>query len=135
MKIDNELLDSLTTQAKASPRLRMNYDLRTSGNDTSQRMLNALEPGTVIPIHRHSHSTETVVMLRGRGIQYYYDDFGNITGQVLLEAGGLCSMMSVEVGQWHRLESLETGTIIFEAKDGAYEPISDQDILILKSCL
>lgn len=132
MNIDIELLDSLTAQAKASPRLRMNFDLRTSENDTSQRMLNALEPGTKIPIHRHIKSTETVVMLRGRGIQYYYDDIGNITGQVLLEAGGSTSMMSVEVGQWHRLEALETGTIIFEAKDGAYEPISDQDILTLE---
>lgn len=132
MKIDDELLDSLTTQAKASPRLRMNYDLRTSGNDSSQRMLNALEPGTDIPIHRHTKSTETVVMLRGRGIQYYYDDLGNITDQVLLEASGLCSMMNVEVGQWHRLEALETGTVIFEAKDGEYEPITSQDILTVK---
>lgn len=124
-------MDELTLQAQKSSRLRMHYDLRTSPNDQSQRMLNALEPGTVIPIHRHTKSTETVVVLRGRGIQYYYDDQGNITGQVLLEAGGLCSMMSVEIGQWHRLEALETGTVIFEAKDGAYEPISDQDILAL----
>lgn len=131
MIIDKSLLDSLTAAAKESPRLRANYDLRTSAGDTSQRMLNALEPGTLVPIHRHTHSTETVVMLRGRGIQYYYNDAGEVIDQILLEAGGPCAMMSVEVGQWHRLESLESGTVIFEAKDGAYEPIREEDILTI----
>lgn len=131
MKIDIELLDSLTARAKESPRLRMNFDLRTSSADSSQRMLNALEPGTQVPIHRHTKSTETVVMLRGRGIQYYYDNDGNVVDQILLDANGPCRMMSVEVGCWHRLESLESGTVIFESKDGAFEPISEDDILSL----
>lgn len=129
MRIDKALLDSLTESAKESPRLRMNYDLRTTPEDSSQRMLNALEPGTVVPIHRHTKSTETVVMLRGRGVQYIYNDAGEVIDQVLLEAGGECSMMSVEVGVWHRLESLESGTVIFEAKDGAFAPIGAEDIL------
>lgn len=129
MKIENELLDRLSEQAKANPRLRQNYDLRTSTDDQSQRMLNAIEPGTAIPIHRHMDSTEVVVMLRGRGIQYYYDDAGNVTDEILLEAGGPCSAMSVEVGQWHRLESLESGTVIFEAKDGAWQPMKEENVL------
>lgn len=120
MKITDELLDSLTEQAKASPRLRMNLDLRTSPEDGSQRMLNALEPGTMVPIHRHPRSTEVVVMLRGRGVQFYYDADGRVTDSVELAADGPCRAMSVEAGQWHRLEALESGTVIFEAKDGKY---------------
>ena len=129
MVFDKQLLDDLTAQAKASPRLRMNLDLRTTPEDQSQRMLNALEPGTVLPIHRHTKTTEVVVILRGKAVQYLYDDNGNKTGQVLLEAGGECPGMSVERGQWHRMECLETGTVIFEAKDGPYEPIQPEDII------
>lgn len=88
MKIDNTLLDDLTAQAKASPRLRMNMDMRNSDADTSQRMLNAIEPGSVVPIHRHRSTSETVAILRGRAVQYLYDDEGKETGSVLLEAGG-----------------------------------------------
>ena len=143
MKIDNRLLDELTAQAQASPRLRMNLDLRNSDADSSQRMLNALEPGTVLPIHRHRTTSETVVILRGRAVQHLYDDAGNETGQVLLAAGagdphvasllglpeGAVPGMQVEKGQWHRLESLESGTVIVEMKDGAYEPIGEGDVL------
>ena len=143
MKIDNRLLDELTAQAQASPRLRMNLDLRDSVEDDSQRMLNALEPGTVLPIHRHRTTSETVVILRGRAVQYLYDDAGNETGQVLLAAGagdphvasllglpeGAVPGMQVEKGQWHRLESLESGTVIVEMKNGAYEPVQECDIL------
>ena len=74
VKIDNTLLDALTEQAKASPRLRMNYDLRNSSEDTSQRMLNAIEPGSVVPIHRHKKTSETVVVLRGRIVEEFYDE-------------------------------------------------------------
>ena len=143
MKIDNRLLDQLTVQAQASPRLRMNLDLRNSAEDTSQRMLNAIEPGSVVPVHRHQKTSETVVILRGRAVQYLYDDAGNETGQVLLAAGagdphvasllglpdGAVPGMQVEKGQWHRLESLESGTVIVEMKDGAYEPIGAEDVL------
>ena len=143
MKIDNRLFDELTAQAQASPRLRMNLDLRNSAEDTSQRMLNAIEPGSVVPVHRHQKTSETVVILRGRGIQHLYDDAGNETGQVLLAAGagdphvasllglpeGAVPGMQVEKGQWHRLESLESGTVIVEMKDGAYEPIGAEDVL------
>ena len=128
MNFDKQILDELSAQAKASPRLRMNLDLRTTLDDQSQRMLNALEPGTVLPIHRHTKTTEVVVILRGKAVQYLYDEKGNVTGEVLLEAGGECAGMSIERGQWHRIECLESGTVIFEAKDGAYEPIGPEDI-------
>ena len=74
MKIDNILLDKLSAEAQASPRLRMNMDLRNSASDSSQRMLNAIEPGSVVPVHRHRGSSETVVVLRGRVVEEYYDD-------------------------------------------------------------
>ena len=129
MNIDKTLLDNLSFQAKTSPRLRMNLDLRDSAEDQSQRMLNALEPGTVLPIHRHRKTTETVAILRGRAVQYLYDDEGNETDAVLLEACGEIPAMQVEMGQWHRLEALESGTVIVEFKNGAYEPIGPEDIL------
>ena len=137
MKIDNILLDKLTAQAKASPRLRMNMDLRNSSEDGSQRMLNALEPGTVLPIHRHRTTSEVVVMLRGRAVQYLYDEQGRETDAVLLAAGaldgdgvpGAVPGMTIGKGQWHKLVALESGTVIFEAKDGPYEPIGEEDIL------
>lgn len=131
MKIDNTLLDKLSNEAKETPRLRMNLDMRNSSNDNSQRMLNALEPGTILPIHRHPDTSETVVIVRGTAIQYFYDDKGNITEKVRLEPGADCVGIQVPVGEWHRIEALEPGTVIFEAKDGAYQPTSEADILTL----
>ena len=131
MKIDSELLDNLSAQAKASPRLRMNLDLRDSAEDSSQRMLNAIEPGSVVPIHRHRKTSETVVVLRGRAVQYLYDDQGRETGSVLLEDGGEIPAMQVEMDQWHRIEALESGTVIVEFKNGAYEAIGPEDVLNL----
>ncbi len=128
MVIDSQLLDSLSAQAKASPRLRMNFDLRNSPSDGSQRMLNALEPGTELPIHRHMKSSETVVILRGSATQYFYDDAGQVTEQVMMAVGGPCIGMSVEAGRWHRLVPHEPGTVILECKDGPYEPLSPADI-------
>ena len=141
MVFDKQLLDELTAKAKGSPRLRMNMDLRNSAEDTSQRMLNAIEPGTMVPIHRHQKTSETVVMLRGRAVQWLYDDAGEVVGKVMLAAGD-CHVadaprndveevpaMNVEKGQWHRIESLESGTVILEMKDGAYEPIGPEDIM------
>lgn len=129
MKKSKDLLDTLTAQAKASPRLRMNYDLRNSPEDQSQRMLNALEPGTVLPIHRHRNSSETVAILRGRAVQWLYDEEGKVVEKVLLEVGGDIPAMNVEKGQWHRLECLESGTVIVEFKDGAYEPLVAEDMM------
>lgn len=137
MIFDKNVLDTLTAQAQASPRLRMNLDLRNSPEDGSQRMLNALEPGTVLPIHRHRTTSEVVVMLRGRAVQYLYDEQGRETDAALLAAGaldgdgvpGAVPGMTISKGQWHKLVALESGTVIFEAKDGAYLPIGEEDIL------
>ena len=129
MVINQILLDSLTEQAKANPRLRQAYDLRTSQQDNSQRILNACEPETILPIHRHMGSTETIVCLRGRCVQYLYDDEGRQIDAIYLQPDSDTVGMSVEVGQWHRLESLESGTVILECKDGAYAPLSEEDIL------
>lgn len=131
MAIDNQLLDTLSSQAKVSPRLRMNYDLRNSENDNSQRMLNALEPGTVMPIHRHRKTSETVVIVRGSLIERFYDDEGNVTEEVLMVPGGENPVVQVEKGCWHSLECLEPNTVLFEAKDGKNEPIQDEDIMKL----
>ena len=129
MLIDNNLLDSLTAQAKASARLRMNYDLRNTPDDQSQRMLNALEPGTVMPIHRHRNTSETVVVLRGKVKWLYYNDKGELTDSILVEADGDIRGLSVPMGQWHSLECLESGSVILEAKDGAWEAMKEEDIL------
>ena len=139
MLIDNILLDKLTAQAKESPRLRMNMDLRNSSADSSQRMLNAIEPGSVVPIHRHQKTSETVVVLRGRVVEEYYDDAGVLVESFVL---GDCHVadaprndvpmvyaLNIPAGQWHTLRALENGTVILEMKDGAYEPISPADIL------
>ena len=131
VKIDNTLLDTLTEQAKASPRLRMNYDLRNSSEDTSQRMLIAIEPGSVVPIHRHQKTSETVVVLRGRIIEEFYDELERICSATyeVSPCGPVCAI-NIPAGTWHTLRSLESGTVILEVKDGAYEPIQDCDILI-----
>lgn len=129
MKIDNQLLNTLSAQAKANPRLRQSYDLRTTPEDQSQRILNAVEPGTILPIHRHRGSTETIIVLRGKVVQHYYDDNGEKTASYELAPNSAQVGMSVPVGQWHALESLEEGSVIFECKDGAYQPLSEEDIL------
>lgn len=131
MLLNTNLLDALSAQAKASPRLRMNLDLRNSPADQSQRMLNALEPGTVMPIHRHRNSSETVTVLRGKVKWLYYNDKGELTHIFLVAPGtdlvGLC----VPMGQWHSLECLESGTVILETKDGAWEPLGEEDVMLL----
>ena len=130
IKIDNTLLDTLTEQAKASPRLRMNYDLRNSSEDTSQRMLNAIEPGSDVPIHRHQKTSETVVVLRGRVVEEFYDELERRCEAIYeISPSGPTLALNIPAGQWHTLRSLESGTVILEVKDGKYEPIQDCDIL------
>ena len=131
MLLSKALLDELTAQAKASPRLRMNLDLRNGPTDQSQRMLNALEPGTVMPIHRHRKSSETVVVLRGKVKWLYYNDNGEITETCLVTPCSGLVGLCVPMGQWHSLECLESGTVILETKDGVYAPIEEKDYMIL----
>ena len=129
MVIDKELLDNLTEQAKANPRLRQAMDLRNSPEDLSQRMLNALEPGTVMPIHRHHGSSETVAILRGKIEWVFYDDQGNVTERVLLDAEGENRCLNVEKGRWHSLVCKESGSVLLECKDGKYRPLQDDEVL------
>ena len=122
MIIDKQLLDDLTSQAQTSPRLRMNLDLRNSAEDCSQRMLNAIEPGSVVPIHRHRKSSETLVVLRGRVVEEYYDEAGVLVESFVL---GDCHVadaprndvpvacaLNIPAGQWHTLREMESGTVI-----------------------
>jgi len=129
-KISQAILDQLTEQAKESPRLRMNLDLRNSADDQSQRMLNAIEPGSPLPIHRHRKSSETVVCLRGRLIEEFYDDLERTcTDRIELSPNGPVVALNIPIGQWHTVRALESGSVILEMKDGKYEPIKDYDVL------
>lgn len=129
-RITQSLLDSLTEQAKANPRLRINLDLRNSVEDGSQRMLNAIEPGSPLPIHRHRHTSETVVCLRGRLVWEFYDELERIcTERIELSPGGQVVALNVPAGQWHTVKALESGSVILEMKDGVYEPLGEEDIL------
>ena len=130
MKITQALLDSLTEQAKASSRLRMNYDLRNSSDDKSQRMLNAIEPGSLLPIHRHQKTSETMVCLRGKLVWEFYDELERICAdRIELTPNGPVVALNVSAGQWHTVRALETGSVILEVKDGPYEPLGEEDIL------
>ena len=124
LEIDKLLIERLFEQAEESPRLRMNYDLRTSSADTSQRMLNALLPGTEVPIHRHESTSETVVCLSGRLEEMIYEEmpdgtFQEVSRHLLCPAEGMYGIQ-IPAGAWHTIRVLES-SVIFEAKDGAYK--------------
>ena len=146
MKITQVILDKLTAEAKASPRLRMNMDLRNGDADQSQRMLNAIEPGSPLPIHRHQKTSETVVILRGRIVEEFYhavqgeglrvQEVREVQGvqkveEVELSPNGPVVALNIPAGQWHTVRALESGTVILEMKDGPYEPLLDCDVLEL----
>lgn len=129
MLLNKDLLDQLSKSASENPRLRASFDLRNTDKDNSQRMLNALQPGTILPIHRHPFTAETLIMVRGSVCQKFYNNKGEVTDTFVLKAGGECSALQIPAGQFHSLECLEENTVIFEAKDGAYMPVSAEDIL------
>ena len=130
MKITQAILDKLTEEAKASPLLRMNLDLRNSADDQSQRMLNAIEPGSSLPIHRHRSTSETVVCLRGRLVWEFYDELERrCTEAIELSPGGQVVALNVPAGQWHTVRALESGSVILEMKNGPYEPLGEEDMM------
>lgn len=131
MIIDSTLFNDLTEEARRSDRLRMNWDMRNSKEDQSQRMLNAIEPGTELPVHRHKNTSETCIVLRGSAEEIFYDDSGNITERIIMEPETNCCGVNIAAGRWHKSVSLEPGTVIFEAKDGPYEPLTKEDILTI----
>ena len=108
----------------------MNYDLRNSEADQSQRMLNAIEPGSEVPIHRHKGSSETVVCIRGRLVEEFYDDLERTcTEAIELSPNGMIVALNIPAGQWHTVRALESGTVILECKNGIFEPQGPEDIL------
>ena len=134
--LDSELFDTILSFALDSPRHRMHYDLRTQAleenwEDSSQRMLNVLMPDTVIPIHRHNDTSETVIICRGAVREEFYDSNGNLTASFILEAGGDCPGIQVPRGQYHTCVCLCPGSVIFEAKDRPYDPQTTEDILAI----
>lgn len=148
MNITQAILDDLTAKAKASPRRRMNLDLRNGADDQSQRMLNAIEPDSVVPIHRHQKTSETVVCLRGRVVEEYYQELKvdslklkdssevqrlsvQKVQEIELSPNGPVLALNIPAGQWHTLRSLESGSVILEVKDGKFEPLGEEDILAL----
>lgn len=131
MIVDFNLLNELSYKAKNSPRLRQHYDLRDSENDTSQRMLNAIEPGTVIPIHRHMLTSETVCCIRGRVCEIIYEEKNGSLVEVdrcEMIPGGDNALIQVPVGVWHTCRSLETGSVILEFKNTKYDPVTTEDV-------
>ena len=132
MVITQAILDNLTAQAKASPRLRYNLDLRNSPEDGSQRMMNAIEPGSPLPIHRHKYTSETVVCLRGRIVEEFYDELERVcTDAIELTPSGSNFLVNVPAGQWHTVRALESGSVLLEMKEGKWEPLGPEDILRL----
>lgn len=122
MVITEEILNELSAKAKENPRLRQSLDMRNSAEDLSQRMLKAMEPGPVMPIHRYRGSSETCICIRRHFEEYFYDENGNLTETIDMVPGG--PILNIEKGQWHSLKCLESGTVLLEAKDGEYEPFS-----------
>ena len=132
MVVSQAVLDELTAQAKASPRLLMNMDLRNRPEDSSQRMLNAIELGSPLPIHRYKYTSETVVCLRGRFVEEFYDELERIcTDAIEMTPAGSNFLVNVPAGQWHTVRALDSGSVLLEMKDGKYEPLGLEDILSL----
>lgn len=130
MVITKQILDGLTEKAKASPRLRQSFDLRNSPTDQSQRMLNAIELDSPLPIHRHQKTSETITCLKGRLIVEFYDELERrCTEAIELMPNGRNVAVNVPIGQWHTVRALESGTVILECKDGMYEPLGEEDVL------
>jgi len=122
MYISSQLLDQLSEQARECERLRISFDLRNSNRDQSQRLFNALEPGTIVPIHKHSTSSETVALIRGSVRVYIYLDDTTLSEQFTISSQSSCPFYCIPIGVLHTIECLESGTILFECKDGPYIP-------------
>lgn len=105
----------------------MNLDLRNSADDNSQRMLNAIKPGTVLPIHHHMNSSVTIVCVRGHFEELLYDDSGNLIEAIDMRPGG--NVINLPIGQWHTIKSLESGTVLLEAQDGKWEKMREEDVM------
>lgn len=133
MIIDKALLEIVSEQAKASPRLRMNYNFHKSLEDKCHRMLNAIEPGTEIPIHRHPDKDESFVVLRGKVRSTTYNNDGSVIESVVLCPENGLYGVDIPKGVWHKLESLESGSVVFECKEGPFVPHEEDGVLCLSN--
>lgn len=131
MVIDDKILDDLSAQAKASPRLRMNYNFHQSLDELCHRMLNALEPGTEVPIHHHPDKDETFVILRGKIRVTTYNDDGSVVDSVVLCQDDGIFGVDIPKNVWHTLEALEPNSCIFECKQGPFVPHEEEGVLIV----
>lgn len=129
LTITDQLLDTISTQAAENPRLRMNFNFHEGAESLSQRLLNALEPGTVLPVHRHRHTQETYVLLRGRLLMQTFDEHKNVVDELELDPLKGVYGVNIPMGVWHTITVLEPGTVIFECKDGPYAPLGEEDML------
>lgn len=129
MIITEQLLNQISLQAKESPRLRMNYNLHESLEDTTHRFFNAMEPGTIVPIHRHRDTAETFMLVRGKMRVVFYDDYKNIIEDNVLSTDNGNYGVHIPVGVWHWVEILEPNTVTFEVKEGPYHSLTDEDIM------
>ena len=132
MIIDKALLDKVTEQAKGAPRLRMNYNFHQSLDDKCHRFLNAVEPGTVVPIHRHPTKDESFVLLRGKVRVTTHNDDGSIKESVVLNPNEGLFGVDIPKGVWHKVESLESGSCFFECKEGPFVPHEQDGIIDVK---
>lgn len=130
MLLTTRILKETSAKAKASPRLRMNWNLHESFEDSVQRMFNALEPGTEVPIARHPSSSETLIALRGKLRILIYNSNKEVTGDFVIAPDSENIGYHIEKGVWHQVQSLEEGTLVFETREGPYEPLNENDILI-----
>ena len=129
--IDKQLLDDVSRQAQKSVRLRMNYNFHQSLDEKCHRFLNAVEPGTEVPIHRHPTKDETFVLLRGRVIVRTYNDDGSVIESVELCPDEGKYGVNIPKGTWHNLECLESDSVFFECKEGPFVPHEVDGILQL----
>lgn len=127
--IDESLINSVTVQAKESPRLRMNYNFHQSLDEKCHRFLNAVEPGTEVPIHRHPTKDESFVLLRGRVRVTTHNDDGTIKESVVLNPKEGIYGVDIPKGVWHKVESIEPGSVFFECKEGPFVPHEQDGIL------
>ena len=129
MLLTEKMLNDLSAKAKESPRLRINFNLHEDTRDSVQRLFNAMEPGTKVPIHRHQNAAETIIVLRGKLTVSYFDSSKKETESFLLEAGSENFGVHVPKGVWHGVDVIATQTVILEVKEGPYEPLTETDIL------
>lgn len=132
MLLDQKLLDEISAKAKVSPRLRMNFNLHESLDSKVQRLFNAMEPGTKVPIQRHQNTAETILLVRGKMKVFFYDSKGNLTNTYVLAPKDGVYGVHIPMGQWHSVEVLDSDTVMFEVKEGPYSPLSSEDIMEIK---